>query len=533
MGACCSSGAEAPSPPRDVSHQQQAPNTRPVSNPPPKPHQNAQPSSHPPLATEHHDVEKKKDVGNVLGRPTEDVRDTYTIGRELGRGQFGVTYLCTEKTTGEQYACKSIAKRKLVSKEDREDVAREVAIMHHLSGHPHIVTVRGAYEDKQNVHIVMELCAGGELFDRILARGHYSEAAAASLLRTIVDVVNYCHSHGVIHRDLKPENFLLSSKKQDAALKATDFGLSVFFKPGETFTDIVGSAYYVAPEVLSRKYSKEADVWSCGVILYILLCGVPPFWAENEQGIFDSVLKGHIDFDSDPWPRISKDAKDLVRKMLRQNPRERISAQEVLNHPWVGGAPDAPMDAAVLMRLKQFSAMNKMKKLALRVIASYLSEEEILGLKEMFKSMDVDGSGSITFEELKEGLRRHGTNMPEHQIREIMEAADVDNSGTIDYSEFITATMQMNKVEKEENLYRAFKHFDTDNSGYITREELKEALSQEEILEPGEIETIINEVDRNNDGTIDYDEFVMMMRGKAPPAEGRKGGSTVGPPKMP
>eukprot|EP00475_Leptophrys_vorax_P030937 TRINITY_DN4668_c0_g1_i1.p1 TRINITY_DN4668_c0_g1~~TRINITY_DN4668_c0_g1_i1.p1 ORF type:complete len:533 (-),score=71.51 TRINITY_DN4668_c0_g1_i1:249-1847(-) len=454
-------------------------------------------------------------TANVLGRPAEDVKNFFTIGRELGRGQFGVTYLCTDKSTGEQYACKSIAKRKLVTAEDVEDVKREVAIMHHLVDHPNVVKMKGAYEDKHSVHIVMELCAGGELFDRIIARGHYSERAAANLLRTIVSVVEYCHANGVMHRDLKPENFLLASKKEDAPLKATDFGLSIFCKPGETFSDIVGSAYYVAPEVLRRKYGPEADVWSCGVILYILLCGVPPFWAESEQGIFDAVLKGHIDFSSDPWPLISASAKELIKKMLKQDPKERLTARQVLDHPWVkidGEASDVPLDSAVLTKLKQFSAMNKMKKLALKVIASHMSEEEIMGLKEMFKSIDKDGSGSITFEELKDGLKQLGSNMPEEQVRQLMEAADVDNSGTIDYQEFITATIHMNKVEKEENLFQAFQHFDADGSGYITVEELREALSKEEALLPGEIDAIIEEVDTDNDGRIDYNEFCAMMR---------------------
>ena len=171
-------------------------------------------------------------TANVLGRETQDIKVLYTLGRELGRGQFGVTFLCTNKESGEQLACKSIAKRKLMTPDDVEDVRREVAIMHHLEGHPNIVKLVGAYEDKQSVHLVMELCAGGELFDRIIAKGHYTERSAAAVLRTIVQVVEACHSLGVMHRDLKPENFLLASKKEDAPLKATDFGLSVFFKPG-------------------------------------------------------------------------------------------------------------------------------------------------------------------------------------------------------------------------------------------------------------------------------------------------------------
>lgn len=169
----------------------------------------------------------------VLGHKTANIRDLYTLGRKLGQGQFGTTYLCTDNSTGVEYACKSIAKRKLISKEDVLDVQREIQIMHHLAGHANIVTIKGAYEDPLYVHIVMELCSGGELFDRIIQRGHYTERKAAELTKIIVGVVEACHSLGVMHRDLKPENFLLVNKDDDFSLKAIDFGLSVFFKPGE------------------------------------------------------------------------------------------------------------------------------------------------------------------------------------------------------------------------------------------------------------------------------------------------------------
>ncbi|CAK9141956.1 unnamed protein product [Ilex paraguariensis] len=445
----------------------------------------------------------------------EDVRSTYIFGRELGRGQFGVTYLATHRTTNKQFACKSIATRKLINKDDVEDVRREVQIMHHLTGHRNIVELKDAYEDRQSVNLIMELCAGGELFDRIIAKGHYSERAAASLCRQIVTVVHNCHSMGVMHRDLKPENFLFLSSDEDSPLKATDFGLSVFFKPGDLFQDLVGSAYYVAPEVLRRNYGMESDIWSAGVILYILLCGVPPFWAENEQGIFDAVLRGHIDFSSDPWPSISSSAKVLVKKMLQADPKERISAVDVLNHPWMredGDASDKPIDIAVLSRMKQFRAMNKLKKVALKVIAENLSEEEIIGLKEIFKSMDTDNSGTITFEELKAGLPKLGTKLSESEVRQLMEAADVDGNGTIDYIEFITATMHVNRMEREDHLYRAFEYFDKDKSGHITMDELEHALKNYNMGDEKTIKEIIAEVDTDHDGKINYDEFVAMMR---------------------
>ncbi|KAG5628627.1 hypothetical protein H5410_000344 [Solanum commersonii] len=469
-------------------------------------------------------------IDSVLGRKTGNLKEICSLGRKLGQGQFGTTYLCVDKVHGKELACKSIAKRKLNTEEDVEDVRREIQIMHHLAGHPSVVQIVGAYEDAVEVHVVMELCAGGELFDRILQRGHYSEKKAAELARVIVGVVEACHSMGVMHRDLKPENFLFINQDEDSPLKTIDFGLSVFFKPGsplenifllkcsvplgEIFTDVVGSPYYVAPEVLRKHYGLECDIWSAGVIIYILLSGVPPFWEETEQGIFEQVLKGELDFVSEPWPSISESAKDLVRKMLVRDPKKRLTAHEVLCHPWVrvgGVAPDKPLDSAVLTRLNQFSAMNKLKKIAVRVIAESLSAEEIAGLKEMFKMIDTDNSGNITLEELKNGLERVGADLKDSEITSLMQAADTDNSGTIDYGEFIAAMLHLNKIQKEDHMYAAFSYFDQDGSGYITKDELQQACEKFGMSNIP-IEELMREVDQDNDGRIDYNEFVAMMQ---------------------
>lgn len=173
-------------------------------------------------------------IDSVLKRKTENLKEIYSLGRKLGQGQFGTTYLCLEKATGKEYACKSIMKRKLLTEEDVEDVRREIQLMHHLGGHPNIISITGAYEDAVAIHVVMELCAGGELFDRIIQRGHYTESKAAELARVIVGIVEACHSLGVMHRDLKPENFLFINQTEESLLKMIDFGLSIFFKPGKS-----------------------------------------------------------------------------------------------------------------------------------------------------------------------------------------------------------------------------------------------------------------------------------------------------------
>lgn len=171
-------------------------------------------------------------VESVLGRKTGNLKEIYSLGRKLGQGQFGTTFLCIEKATGKEFACKSMAKRKLLTQEDVEDVRREIRILHHMAGHPNVISIVDAYEDAVAIHLVMELCAGGELFDRIIQRGHYTERKAAELARVIVGVVEACHSLGVMHRDLKPENFLFINHEEESPIKTIDFGLSAFFRPG-------------------------------------------------------------------------------------------------------------------------------------------------------------------------------------------------------------------------------------------------------------------------------------------------------------
>ncbi|CAM8890144.1 unnamed protein product [Rhodiola kirilowii] len=452
----------------------------------------------------------------VLKEPTgRDIHLAYDVGHELGRGEFGVTYLCTDKANGYVFACKSISKKKLRTAVDIEDVRREVEIMKHLPKHVNIVTLKDTYEDDNAVHLVMELCEGGELFDRIVARGHYTERAAAAVTKTIVEVVQMCHKHGVMHRDLKPENFLFANKKETAPLKAIDFGLSVFFKPGEKFSEIVGSPYYMAPEVLKRNYGPEVDVWSAGVILYILLCGVPPFWAETEQGVAQAIIRSRLDFKRDPWPKVSENAKDLVSKMLNPDPQSRLTAQEVLDHPWLQNAKKAPnvsLGETVKARLKQFSVMNKLKKRALRVMAEFLSVEEVAGIKEGFQLMDTSNNGKINLQELKIGLINLGHQISDADLQILMEAGDVDGDGFLDYGEFVAISVHLRKMGNDDHLRKAFEFFDQNQSGLIEIEELRDALSDELDSSEEVIRAIMHDVDTDKDGKISYEEFAAMMK---------------------
>jgi len=471
----------------------------------------------------------RKNPTFVLGKKTGDIKDKYTLGEVLGEGQFGKARKCTSKATNQTYACKTVSKRKLHHEEDVEDLRREVQIMNHLAGHPSIVKIFDTFEDSKDVHIVMEICSGGELFERIIQEKKYSEKKAADMCRTIVEAVTHMHQMGVMHRDLKPENFLLDSPGQDANLKFTDFGLSVFFKPGDTFSDTVGSAYYIAPEVLGQKkfdpktgrkvkcdpkYDEKADIWSCGVILYILLSGVPPFWGDTQEAIFREVIKGELDLQTHPWPSISSDAKNCIRRMLTRDVDKRPSGEEMLADPWLkkgGNASDKIIDNVVASRLKNFSQMNKLKKKALQVIAASLDPAEIEGLKNMFETIDADKNGTITMDELRAAIGKGQYKLTEEDITSLMEAADVDGNGEIDYNEFLAATLHQSKLDKEEHIYEAFKKFDADGNGVLSLEEITDALKTFNMAE-GEIAAILKEVDKDGNGEVDYEEFLVMMR---------------------
>ncbi|PAN16457.1 hypothetical protein PAHAL_3G062200 [Panicum hallii] len=437
----------------------------------------------------------------------------YQLGEELGRGEFGLTRRCTDTSTGEVLACKSISKRKLRSSVDIEDVRREVAIMRALPDHSSVVRLREAFEDGDAVHLVMEVCEGGELFDRIVSRGHYTERAAAGVIRTIMEVVLHCHKHGVMHRDLKPENFLYANKSENSPLKVIDFGLSVCFKPGDRFSEIVGSPYYMAPEVLKRNYGQEIDIWSAGVILYILLCGVPPFWADTDEGIAQAIIRSNLDFSREPWPKVSDNAKDLVRKMLDPSAYSRLTAQQVLEHPWIqnaSAAPNIPLGEAVRSRLKQFTVMNKFKKAALLVVAECIPTEELEAIKELFHMLDTNKDGHLTIEELRNGLQTTGHNVQDTDVDMLMQAADIDGNGTLDCKEFVTVSIHLQKIRSEDHLPKVFSYFDKNGSGYIEIDELKEALSPRG--DQKAIDDIIMDVDKDKDGKISYEEFELMMR---------------------
>ncbi|CAM9920209.1 unnamed protein product [Scytosiphon promiscuus] len=466
------------------------------------------------------------------------VEEKYTIDmKPLGRGHYGVVRRCVNIETGQEYAMKTIRKAR-VSRV--ESLLREVQILRKVS-HPNIIELADVYEDEMNLHLVTELCTGGELFERILEKteseeGRYSERDAMMLVTKILSAIAYCHDeHNICHRDLKPENFLFKDRADDAELKIIDFGLSRFEDTNAVMTTRVGTPYYIAPEVLGRSYTKACDLWSIGVIAYILLCGYPPFYGKTDKEIFCSVRRGEYDFPGPEWDTVSDEAKAFVRRLLVLDPNERPAASEALNLPWLhaldtdigkavengdaGEAAECATAAATTAarmdkplhlssRLRRFTGMSNLKRAALSVIANQLTEADIGSLRDAFREIDADNNGSICVDELKMVVKKEGLEYIEEEVVEMMRGVDVDGSDSIEWEEFLAATIDRNVVIREDNVRRAFEYFDVEGSGSITFANLVQIFGSEdharEIVGAGDI-------DLNGDGEISFDEFRQMM----------------------
>jgi len=299
----------------------------------------------------------------------EKVSDHYKFMEELGRGSFAVVRKAVNKKTGEPCAIKIIEKASL---DDDEKMAlqNEVEILATLD-HPNVVKQFEIFEDDNQMYLVLEILSGGELFDRIVEKEHYSEKEAADTIRPIIDSVRYCHSLDIIHRDLKPENLLYCTKDESSIIKVTDFGLARYIEGDLAYT-ACGTPGYVAPEILEGKgYGREVDYWSIGVILYIMLSGFPPFYHENNHTLFEMIKKCDFEFTAPYWDDISDNAKDLITKILVADPKKRLNADEILAHPWITSESTPRQDMPKLIEtIREFNAKRKFKKAAFLVQAA-------------------------------------------------------------------------------------------------------------------------------------------------------------------
>ncbi|KAL7617401.1 serine/threonine-protein kinase PEPKR2 [Lactuca sativa] len=264
------------------------------------------------------------DVATQMGRKNKIAED-YIKGATIGKGKFGSVWLCRCRVSGVEFACKTLVK-------GEETVHREVEIMQHLSGHPGVVTLKAVYEDSESFHLVMELCSGGRLIDQMTKEGRYSEQRAANIFKELMMVIKYCHDMGVVHRDVKPENILLTASGK---IKLADFGLAMRITNGQSLAGLAGSPAYVAPEVITGNYSEKVDVWSAGILLHALLVGVLPFQGDSLEDVFEAIKTRELNFHTGIWDSVSKPARDLLERILTRNADSRISAEEVLSHPWI------------------------------------------------------------------------------------------------------------------------------------------------------------------------------------------------------
>ncbi|XP_070158922.1 calcium/calmodulin-dependent protein kinase II isoform X12 [Polyergus mexicanus] len=290
--------------------------------------------------------------------------DNYDLKEELGKGAFSVVRRCVQKSTGHEFAAKIINTKKL-SNRDFQKLEREARICRKLQ-HPNIVRLHDSIQEENFHYLVFDLVTGGELFEDIVAREFYSEADASHCIQQILESVHHCHHNGVVHRDLKPENLLLASKAKGAAVKLADFGLAIEVQgEAQAWYGFAGTPGYLSPEVLKKEpYGKAVDIWACGVILYILLVGYPPFWDEDQHRLYGQIKAGSYDYPSPEWDTVTPEAKNLINQMLTVNPGKRITASEALKHPWICQRERV---ASVVHRqetvdcLKKFNARRKLK----------------------------------------------------------------------------------------------------------------------------------------------------------------------------
>lgn len=387
--------------------------------------------------------------------------------------------------------------------------------------HPNIYKLYETWETDRIWFLSTEYCKGGELFYYIVKQEskHLNEGEAAQIMRQGFSALKYLHENSICHRDIKPENFLLYKEKDPDNIKLIDFGLAKKLSENEIMNNPNGTAYYIAPEVLKGDYTVKCDVWSMGVVLYIMMCGRPPFKGKTNPEIISNVLKGEYHFDYPSFESASEDVKDFIARWLETDVDQRMSAAEAYDHPWIQKQwekeeKNLTIPVEVPDNILDFMNSVNFKKTTLTFLASRIPEDQVENLRKAFIKIDVNGDGVLSKDELMKGVSK----VPEWKIKDedwdlVIQLMDTNNNGSIDYTEFIAGCMQSYVYLKENNLRHAFEYFDKDGNGTITLEELKESLSSDDLLlDEKELEAIISEIDKNADGMIDYKEFLEMMK---------------------
>ncbi|CAD8133730.1 unnamed protein product [Paramecium octaurelia] len=453
-------------------------------------------------------------LDSVNTHQSQSIHDVYKLlSPPLGSGSYAEVRKGVHKVLGITRAIKIISKSEATN-EEVSRVLHEAEILKQLD-HPNIVKILEIYQNSEQIFIVTELYTGGELFDAIVEFQHFSEKDAAKLIKQVLLGLNYCHQHKIVHRDIKPENIVFESKDKKGTIKIIDFGTSRIFEPHKKMNQKIGTPYYIAPEVLKKKYNEKCDIWSCGVLAYILLCGYPPFNGKTDAKIFEKVEQGKYEFKSEEWDIITEEAKDFISKLMEIDPIKRYTAEQALNHPWISKQSDdsqtqLPQIDRAIKNMKTFKSTKQLQSAIYQYIVNqFSSQEDKSELLRTFKALDSNNDGQLSRQELLIGLRKV---MSEQQaideVDRIMREIDQNNSGTIDYSEFVAATINRSKLLSQDRLAKTFKAIDKDGNGSINIDELKQifgnGLVSDEIWKQ-----IMHEV--NDKEEITFQEFSGLM----------------------
>ena len=443
-----------------------------------------------------------------IGEHIADIEKSYEFIKELGKGSYGHVYRCQNKMTGNVYACKKMSKKKIKSK---TQFKTEINLLR-ATDHPNIIKLYDIYEDTDYIYLIMEECNGGEFFDRLAKRAKekkmYTEKECAKIFKQILEAVNYLHAHGVCHRDLKPENILFSNLSDDSCLKLIDFGLSKVLDGDKDLKGTVGTTFYMAPEVITGKYNEKCDIWACGIILYIMLCGKPPFYSQDEEELKKKICSMKYNFNYPEFKKVSQDAIDLISHML-VGPEKRLSAAEVLSTPWI--KENAPHATGENLKnnwenIERYSKLNLVQKSIINFTAFHLTSRETKEFVELFKSLDENSDGVLSIDEIKKGVEQSKFGKKGENIVKIFEEMDVDKNGLINYTEFISALMDYEKI-KENQILACFNSYDADSSGKISFKEFCEIIKPQSKEEQQELKELYDQFDTDGDGEISLKEF--------------------------
>ena len=453
-----------------------------------------------------------------------NVFDNYVVLKEIGTGTYSKVQLVQHKINLSIRAMKVIKKKKKkgTNVTNENEVYKEVDLLIKMD-HPNIVKIFEFYNGEKEYYLIMEYCEGGELFDKIV-KSNLTEIQCAYIMYQIISAVNYCHKMKIIHRDLKPENILIK-KDEDGfyRVKVCDFGTSKAFKIGDTEKQLVGSAYYIAPEVIQKKYNLKCDLWSCGVIMFVLLTKKPPFGGRNDAIIMQNIqigkYKEHLLDEYSPY------AKELVALLLEKNIKKRLNAEQALNHPWfdvykckdiLTDIQDKDTIKRFIENLKNYKRGSIIQETALAfLVHNYPDLDEIVNACKLFGQIDTNGKGKITLNDFIEGLNKILKKNMEEDAKKIFENLDEYSSGYLEYEMFIRAAINKKIFLTEDTLKFTFKFFDKENIKKITSESIlkifEESIKKDENVKI-ELENMIKEASPNENLEMDFDNFTEFMK---------------------